>query len=136
MFIEILISLGQFALAQERLQKMKNIPEWKDDIRYLLIEALLGLHQNSTDNGSSEEVSSFGVKDSLYSYQELIQVHGSTPRLLLHLAAAFILLQKFSEAQATLLQIPSSPETDPIVKANLLVLASLLNSPSFSSSLK
>lgn len=131
MFIEILISLGQFELAQERLQKMKNIPEWKDDIRYLLAEALLGLHQNT-----SEEVSFFGVKDSLYSYQELIQVHGSTPRLLLHLAAAFILLQKFQEAQTTLLQIPSSAETDPIVKANLIVLSSLLNSPSFSSSLK
>lgn len=128
MFIEILINFGQFSLAQDRLQKMKNIPEWKDDVRFLLIEALLGLT-------SCDANESFGVMDSLYSYQELIQVHGSTPRLLLHLAAAFILLKKFTEAQSTLLQIPQSPETDSIVKANLLVIDSLLNSPNFPSSL-
>lgn len=126
MFIEILINFGQFSLAQNRLQKMKNIPEWKDDVRFLLIEALLGLTYNDE---------SFGVMDSLYSYQELIQVHGSTPRLLLHLAAAFILLKKFTEAQSTLLQIPQFIETDSIVKANLLVIDSLLNSPNFKSSL-
>jgi hypothetical protein len=137
MFTEILINFGQFGLAQDRLQKMKNIPEWKDDVRFLLIEGLLGLHCYENDNGDLE---SFGVKDSLYSYQELIQVHGSTPRLLLHLAAAFILLKKFTEAQSTLLQIlqiTPQIETDPIVKSNLLVIDSLLNnSPSFSSSLK
>lgn len=133
MFIEILINFGQFSLAQDRLKKMKNIPEWKDDVRFLLIEALLGLHQSDTNSEG------FNVKDSLYSYQELIQVHGSTPRLLLYLAAAFILLKKFTDAQSILLQIPqsSSPsETDAIVKANLLVIDSLLNSPSFSESLK
>lgn len=126
MFIEILISLGQVSLAQNRLQKMKNIPEWKDDVRFILIEALLGLYSN-TDN----EDSTFGVMDSLYSYQELVQVHGNTPRLLLHLAAAFILLKKIPEAQLTLLQIPQSSETDSIVKANLVVLSALQASPNF-----
>lgn len=130
MFIEILINFGQFSLAQDRLQKMKNIPEWKDDVRFLLIEALLGLHHADTNSEG------LNVKDSLYSYQELIQVHGSTPRLLLYLAAAFVLLKKFTDAQSILLQVPQSPEADSIVKANLLVLDSLLNSPSFSSSLQ
>lgn len=141
MFIEILINFGQFSLAQDRLQRMKNIPEWKDDVRFLLIEALLGLNHsdtNNSDNNNSDNNNSevFNVKDSLYSYQELIQVNGSTPRLQLYLAAAFILLKKFTDAQSILLQIPQSPETDSIVKANLLVIDSLLNSPSFSSSLK
>lgn len=114
---------------------MKNIPEWKDDVRFLLTEALLGLHTSPSDD------SDFGVKDSLYSYQELIQVHGSTPRLLLHLAAAFVLLKKFPEAQSTLLQISQSAENqnteiESIVKANLLLLLALQSSPSFSTSLK
>ena len=134
MFIEILINFGQFSLAQDRLQRMKNIPEWKDDVRFLLVEALLGLHHSDINSDNNSE--GFNVKDSLYSYQELIQVNGSTPRLQLYLAAAFILLKKFTDAQSILLQIPQSPETDSIVKANLLVIDSLLNSPSFSSSLK
>ena len=36
MFIEILLRLGQVGMARGRLEKMKNIPEWKDDVRFLL----------------------------------------------------------------------------------------------------
>ena len=144
-FIQILIKLGQIKLAHERLQKMKNIPEWQDDVRFLLIEALLGLYQDDSVDSDSHERARFTVKDSLYSYQELIQVHGSTSFLLCHLAAAYTLLGKFSDAQSTLLQIESELELDccdstikSSIQSNLILSASLLNnSPSsFSTSLQ
>lgn len=120
MYVDILVQLGQVQLAQDRLEKMKNIPEWKDDVRFLLSEALLGLHSNND--------AVFSAKDALYSYQELIQVHGATPLLLLHLAAGYVLIGKHQEANNTLNQINDNSE---IVEANLLVTSALLNNPSF-----
>ena len=133
MFIEILLRLGQVDLARGRLEKMKNIPEWKDDVRFLLTEAQIGLNIDTSDNDYS---CVFTPKDSLYSYQELIQIHGQTPRLLLFSAAAYILLGKFQEAQNSLLQISEKYQSDPIVKANIVVLSALLNSSTFDSLLK
>lgn len=133
MFIEILLRLGQVGMARGRLEKMKNIPEWKDDVRFLLTEAQIGLNIDTADNDDS---CVFTPKDSLYSYQELIQIHGQTPRLLLFSAAAYILLGKFQEAQNSLLQISEKYQSDPIVKANIVVLSALLNSPTFDSLLK
>lgn len=133
MFIEILLRLGQVGMARGRLEKMKNIPEWKDDVRFLLTEAQIGLNIDTADNDDS---CVFTPKDSLYSYQELIQIHGQTPRLLLFSAAAYILLGKFQEAQNSLLQISEKNQSDPIVKANIVVLSALLNSPTFDSLLK
>lgn len=146
LFIEILIKLGQIKMAQERLDKMEGIPEWKDDVRFLLIEALLGLHnridlESDTDTdahnleSTSSSSSNFSVKDSLYSYQELIQVHGQTPLLLLHLAASYALLSKFGEAQSTLLQISSLSSScdssiNSLINSNLIALSALLNSSS------
>lgn len=115
MYVDILLQRGQIQSAQDRLAKMKNIPAWKDDVRFLLSEALLNLyHRDSNDR----------VKDALYSYQELIQVYGETPFLLLHLAAAYTLIGKHQEASNTLKQIDESSE---IVEANLLVTSALLN---------
>lgn len=140
MFVEILLRLGQVGMAQERLEKMKNIPEWKDDVRFLLIEAQLGLSNSETFNDSvsdsNNELPSFTAKDSLYSYQELIQLHGQTPRLLVNLAAAYVLLGKFQDAQNVLLQIDQENQKDPIINYNFLALSALLNSQNFTSSLK
>ena len=135
MFIDILLGLGQVGMAQVRLERMKNIPEWKDDVRFLLIEAQLGLNASSSSPLNADSAT-FTTKDSLYSYQELIQIHGQTPRLLVSLAAAYLLLGKFQEAQEYLRQITDQNQKDPIVNANLLVLSALLNSSSFATSLK
>lgn len=131
MFIEILLRLGQVGMAQGRLEKMKNIPEWKDDVRFLLAEAQLGL------NSDLDPATTFTAKDSLYSYQELIQIHGQTPRLLILMAAAYLLLGKFQEAQNSLLQIEiESKQNYPILSANFIVLSALLNSSAFATSLR
>lgn len=124
MFIEILIELGQLRMTFDRFEKMKNIPEWKDDIRFLLCEARLGLQQGITSTEKSTEnfVNFFTPKDSLYSYQELIQVHGETCKLQMLLSAAYAALGKFSEAHSTLLQIRDPDAFDePVLKANLIV---------------
>ena len=117
---------------------MKNIPEWKDDVRFLLSESLIGLHSTSDSSIKDDgDINLFTVKDSIYSYQELIQVHGPTPHLLIHLAAGYILIGKFSEAQNTLNQIELKEVKDlkdqAVISANLLVTSALLNSPNFSS---
>lgn len=142
-FIEILIKLGQIRMAQDRLEKMRNIPEWKDDVRFLLIEARLGLHTTDSTSETEAEGSRFTAKDSLYSYQELAQVHGQTPLLSLHLAAAYVLLGKFAEAQTTILSMTDGNEnkansTSVSVQANsnLILLAALFNDPNFSKRLK
>lgn len=134
LFIEILLRLGQVGMAQGRLEKMKNIPEWKDDVRFLLIETQLGL-SSDIEPADATATTKFSAKDSLYSYQELIQVHGQTPRLLILLAAAYLLLGKFQEAQNSLLQINSSKK-DPILSANFIVLSALLNFSTFPTSLQ
>ena len=135
MFIEILMRFGQVEMAQERLEKMKCIPEWKDDVRFLLIEAQLGLQQQQHHQMTSTNSTPFTAKDSLYSFQELIQIHGQTPRLLTFSAAAYVLLGKFHEAQNCLLQINEN-QKDPLVKANIIIISALLNSSNFSTSLK
>ena len=141
MFIEILIRLGQFQLARDRLKKMKNIPEWSDDVRFLLTEATLALcaHGNEDEEIENKEIDHpFSIKDALYSYQELIQVHGNTVKLACALSATYALLSKFNEAQNNLLNVPlteTERDKDAIVQANLVTLSSL-NSDVFSENLK
>ena len=145
MFIEMLVELGQLKLANQRLQKMKNIPEWKEDVRLLLSESLLGIYNSSHDQDTPDDkdasdgfTNHFTPMDSLYSYQELIQVHGDTCKLQLLLSAAYSALGKFSEAHSTLLQIRHLNSFDePILKANLMVISAfILDSNQFKSSLK
>lgn len=126
MFIDILLRLGQFQMARDRLEKMRIIPEWVDDIRFLLLESSICLiseqhkHNHRDDNQSN---CFFSVTDCLYSFQELFQIHGSTITLVSGLAASFVLLGKFSEAQNILQSITEANEV--VIQQNLFVLSIL-----------
>ncbi len=125
MFIDILIRLGQFGMARERLEKMRIIPQWVDDIRFILLEATICLTSAASHvSFDGEEESFFTVTDCLYSFQELIQIHGSTVPLVCGLAASFVLLGKFSEAQNALQTLSSSNQQT--IQYNSLVMAILL----------
>lgn len=138
MFIEILLKLGQVHMARDRLKKMRNIPEWTDDVRFLLSEASIAFSDNAeeVDDGVEREEEEgavvFSVKDALYSYQELVQVHGPTTLLLCGLAASFALLGKFTDSQAILAQAARLAPNDANVQANILAISILTNNPSAS----
>jgi hypothetical protein len=119
MFIDILIRLGQFGMARERLEKMRIIPQWVDDIRFILLEATICLTSAASHvSFDGEEESFFTVTDCLYSF------HGSTVPLVCGLAASFVLLGKFSEAQNALQTLSSSNQQT--IQHNSLVMAILL----------
>lgn len=96
--MELLLQLGRVEEASQRLQKMRQIPSWRSDARFQLCEVSVSL--SSVDN---EE---FGPTEALYSLQELIQIHGPSPRLTANLLAVLGVLGKFGEAQAVVSKQP------------------------------
>lgn len=135
MFIEILIRLGQFKLARDRLNKMRSIPEWTDDVRFILTESVLSISAHGFDGSENhldtKDSYTFTIKDALYSYQELIQIHGTSTKLACGLSASFALLSKFNEAQNNLINLlETETDMDVNIQANLLALSALTASDS------
>lgn len=120
--MDILLELGLIDMARKQLVKMQAVSEWTDDARFLLCEISVALHGGSSAE-SSDEDAPFGTKEALYTLQELMQVHGSTARLLTFVAGCHALLGKFSEAQAALLQAARLEPANANVQANLLAVS-------------
>lgn len=112
-FIHLLCLRGNFQLAQERLEKMRAIPEWSNDICFQLAELSVALSSAAAASGAESEEefnnnnnnnnsNGFSVNEAIYSLQELIQLYGPSPRLQSNLAALLAVVGKFGDAQATL----------------------------------
>lgn len=97
--MELLLQLGRVEEASQRLQKMRQIPSWRSDARFQLCEVSVSL-------GSVNNSEEFGPTEALYSLQEMIQMHGPSPRLTANLLAVLGVLGKFGEAQAVVSRQP------------------------------
>lgn len=122
MFVEMLLIRGQVGAAEDRLRLLKQVPEFAEDVRLLMVEAGVKLAREDEDAGERHS----GVRDALYTYQELAQLHGRSDQLAQGQAAALALLGKFSEARALLTGLSE----------NTVALDAALNAPDFNQQLK
>jgi len=125
MFLEVLQLRGHMQQAQERLQLLKRVPEFAEDVRLLMVEAAQQLANEHEEE--SERLSA--VRDALYTYQELAQLHGRSDRLAQGQSAALAILGKFNEARAALAGLTTAAEST-------LVLDAALNAPEFNRQLQ
>jgi hypothetical protein len=86
--------MGNVKLAQDRLERMRSLPDWSNDICFQLSELSIAI--------SSASSSDFGLKEAIYSLQELIQLYGQSGRLSSALAAVYGLMGRFGDAQGAL----------------------------------
>lgn len=93
------MQLGRVEEASVRLQKMREISDWRSDARFQLCEVNVAL----SSSAASEE---FGPTEALYSLQEMIQIYGPSQRLTANLLAVMAVLGKFGEAQAVVSKQP------------------------------
>ncbi|PJF18132.1 HAD phosphatase, family IIIA [Paramicrosporidium saccamoebae] len=85
--VAYLAMINRFDLAERRLEKLKNAHV--DNLAFQLVEAEVALR-----------------RDALYIYQELVQMYGRTPKLLNGQAAACLLADRLSDAEALILENP------------------------------
>ncbi len=91
--------MGNAHLAHERLQKMRTIPGWSNDLCFQLAELTVALSNTTADDDEGE---GFGLKEAVYSLQEMIQLYGQSDRLMSGLAGLYAMMGKFGDAQAAL----------------------------------
>ena len=111
------MQLGRVEEATARLQKMREIPDWRSDARFQLCEVSVAL-----SSVTSEE---FGPTEALYSLQEMIQIYGPSQRLTANLLAVMAILGKFGEAQAV---VSKQPHLNADGEANAVAIHSHLQS--------